>query len=790
MTERQVSGRADDLSSEATALLQAFYTGGEQNRIHYEQAFDPTTAREGYRQLQRWAAPLLEGDAGVLVRNGATGSSWYGVARSEPALRRLSEELVAFVGPSVSNVTGDRADLDPADPVEAAVRAFSQGFALRFEGSDPEIAEAVDRLYRVRERKQHRAPAPTRSAGLVLRAFHMALVAGLPDEASAARRELQERALLSPLNLHFLRVQELSAYARWGDLVGDEPQIPLARLLAVPRPRAVTDALLQAVYHVYLAPHAANPTALAATFEETVAPRFAPLLSARHGLRTVEALRTFMAQAVAESEGELRDDVLTTARHEGLGEDPLLGALAKLVDGAPPDTASLERAEASVLQGAYGRAFDMAQRLEPSLRRTRVLIQCAYEVPSTEVAAAALAAVHDLPEPEQALLFESRFARDAYEQITGTGGDTDPSDVEEADAEVHDVVPTSWGEWIEAVLDGSLPHGRAVRLAETGGREWSPAALSEQGTGPEGLATALEDAATSAGAWTTVQHALPHLLESLQRDPQFPRPSFYGLYHRLLACVAATPHPGDSDLAVFADLAATVLRGPLDPSGYRTVVDGGVDLWEHAASTRRLDWVLDMLELLAVHAVPDRRGATAFRRRRRRRVSAPPGAYGRRPTGPPRAVGAGNRSAGTRRGPRTGPTRRPRYRPLCPPLWASNCDIHPRGERRGPGQGPPSRAVPRRDGRRRARHRLLRPSFSSCPHRRSLRDRCEQRHPRRYRLHPPAPYEPSGVPHRQGERQHAHSAPPASGGRSTVTVRSSRRVIGPGRTMPSWGQRD
>ena len=56
---------------------------------------------------------------------------WYALAFDERQGRELAEELAAFVGPSFSTFTGSRADLDPADAIDAAVATLTAGNAFR-----------------------------------------------------------------------------------------------------------------------------------------------------------------------------------------------------------------------------------------------------------------------------------------------------------------------------------------------------------------------------------------------------------------------------------------------------------------------------------------------------------------------------------------------------------------------------------------------------------------------------------------------------------------------------------
>ena len=116
------------------------------------------------------------------------GVDWYGIAQSDRQLRRLSEELMAFVGPTYSTFRGQRAQLNLQDPVESAVYEFTGGAAVKFCGNETDgrataVWEALERMRRVSERRVKRIAELPRPTGRVLRDFYMALQAG--DRPSA-----------------------------------------------------------------------------------------------------------------------------------------------------------------------------------------------------------------------------------------------------------------------------------------------------------------------------------------------------------------------------------------------------------------------------------------------------------------------------------------------------------------------------------------------------------------------------------------------------------------------------
>lgn len=103
---------------------------------------------------------------------------WYAIALSERQLRRLSEELMAFIGPTYSTFRGQRAQLNPQDPIELAVYEFTGGAAVKLCGQATDVWEALEQMRRVSERRVKRVADIPRPTGRVLRDFYMALQAG------------------------------------------------------------------------------------------------------------------------------------------------------------------------------------------------------------------------------------------------------------------------------------------------------------------------------------------------------------------------------------------------------------------------------------------------------------------------------------------------------------------------------------------------------------------------------------------------------------------------------------
>ena len=161
---------------------------------------------------------------------------WYALAFDERQGRELAEELAAFVGPSFSTFTGSRADLDPADAIDAAVATLTAGnaFRLRVLTTSSErrqvrgpIRGPATFLGTTAIPHPHRGPpGRTNSPGLRTRPSSPGRnrVSGLPRGTPAAR-------ILGADNLAFLKIQRFAALRRYREIIDlDEFQtVPLCR---------------------------------------------------------------------------------------------------------------------------------------------------------------------------------------------------------------------------------------------------------------------------------------------------------------------------------------------------------------------------------------------------------------------------------------------------------------------------------------------------------------------------------------------------------------------------------
>lgn len=593
-----------------TQLFLEQFFGGE-NRIELKDV----EARSGasWARLAPWVAPLrLSSPQPTLLpcwrRSGPRAGQvdWYALVFSERQLRGFSEELLAFVGPTYSTFRGHHAPLAPADPVEAAVLAFTGGRGFRFRAglSKEEGAamwNALERWRSVRGRRRERSPEVPRTTWRLLRDFQMALRAGQPDLAEGHVRVLESESRLDARNLLFLRVQLLAESGRWTELLS-LPELP--DLLRVRYPAPVAQALIQAVYRTRLAGHevASDPSGAVATFRRDILPQFGALYASMRGLRSPEALASFMLAALAGDppDRRLSVEVLQIAHSEGLAGG-FVDVLATLLPAPAPEPAAdpLSLAIEAVLDSDYDAALTYAQEAPPGLRRTRILFDCARALGTVRAEAAAVLALDELPEADRTAFLAIPLNREFHARLAGSAAGV------AASLGGAEAVPAGWPAWVRRLnTDPAWSRARALQVAQQGALEWSVAALRADPLAIEELVTGLQ-ATRLPEPDETLHLVLPSLIAYLQRDGDTPSREFAPLYEAVIELLVMGTAGGEEDRALFFDLTAALLALGTTPERYRSIVGEAVALWDRYHAPATLTWALDYLDLLIAHPCPD-----------------------------------------------------------------------------------------------------------------------------------------------------------------------------------------
>jgi hypothetical protein len=536
---------------------------------------------------------------------------WYGLAFDDRQMNALGESLIAFIGPSYTTFRGQAARLDRNDPIDQAVDDLTAGRAYKFQGADPsEIWRALARMRKVWERRGTRERATPAPVGRVLRDFYMALNAGDASAAEAALTDLREHYHLDGVNLLYLRVQLLASFRRWADLLA-LPEIP--DLLRLRRPVAVTEALLRAVYHMNLAlfEDPPNPAGAAAAFRNEVASRFSFLLASRAGMRSPEAAKVFMLQAVSKAPPDLllRDELLAIADLEAndLAYLKQIAALAGPAAASVPEGNPLALADEAARASDFDRAFTLATSAPRSLAQARLLCECAFELGTLEARAEAINAVSGLSDADRAEFLTRRVNQQLWDSLQeDVSTDTEPAEAREPRS-----VPTDWRSWLD-YLDMHDGRNGAREIARRGADEWSVTEFLSQAGAAEQLAAKLASN-RSQSAEHVLRDCLPHLLAFFQKDPAWPNPALKAVYRHLIDLLFYSTEGGRADLVLWNDLLEAALTlGTANATEYRDLITYLSELWARFAAPATLDWAIDAVAILILHPCVDTMARRSF----------------------------------------------------------------------------------------------------------------------------------------------------------------------------------
>ena len=191
---------------------------------------------------------------------------WYAVVPTALAWRRLRPLLMAHAGPTVTTFTGRPTELDPANPAERMLLEAGAAAAAKLAsppGSAGLAARALSRLAAALKRSPSDVMRPPLSTPALLAELDMHLAAA--DRAGAARclDVLHREWRLDVMNLRFVEVRIAAAFREWLPLAAQPWFYDLCR---IPKPPAVAQALLEALWQARLNDVAGDPAELKARF--------------------------------------------------------------------------------------------------------------------------------------------------------------------------------------------------------------------------------------------------------------------------------------------------------------------------------------------------------------------------------------------------------------------------------------------------------------------------------------------------------------------------------------------
>lgn len=546
------------------------------------------------------------------VREDDSRVQWYVLCASARLARVARDELRAFLGPSYSDFEGLPTNLDPSDGVEAAVLSRCGSSAFRLEVPQRDLLNAARErlllLTRLRDERPVRTARRIRAAGRVLRDFEYALIARDAQATAEYIEELRTAGQLGATNLLFLEVRRLASLGQWNAIL----VLPeLGSLLAMARPRRVTEAIVRAVYSVRLQEFEEGARAVEARerFRSELFPLFRDLFRSRAGLSGYEVDASFL---LASSVSDPPRHDLAQAILAGYAEDApgrsYLAALAALVSEPAATQAvadPLIEAQKAFALADVDRAYQLASALPPSFEGCALLLRCARDMGSIPAARIALAIVELLSEADKTRLRGHAVLgriRDGLEEfatppVTSPGARTAAEDV-----------PSSWAAWLRRLLSVD-PWRSAVAVAEAAAREWSLEALLSDGNA---VVETGELILADRPPWgqAALRDALPHLLEFFLSKGADARSK--PLYENLFLAIAVDDQISLPQIAALLRTAEARLQLGVSSGDYGEIVRQLTTTLDAAETPSVADLALDALDVLVSEVCPDARQREEF----------------------------------------------------------------------------------------------------------------------------------------------------------------------------------
>jgi len=563
-----------------TQEMQAAQRFVEQFRALIDFSVFPDEIRQEFDALARTATnERFPGAVLTLPRVGKP-SVYYAVANDAAEWRRLRPLLIAYVGPTLTSFQGWPEPLLPR-AIAAETLLEAAGFhvvARLVPGEDPKVQlitrRSLQRLVTMVLTAPTTTSAVPQSTDRLLAHFSDCLNGNDYARAQQILEQCESELRVDALNLLFLRVRLLSWFGNWQAILA----MPEFRSLChTRRPQAVTAALLEAVYQVWVR-ETGDVAALSVIWTTKMRPAFLSLLqlpivpSASRGVLTLFAL-----EALTVATRQLALETAVLAQADAIPE--LIEAL--IAAGRTGVKSQSEQATAPLLSAA---TLPAAQQALVQAERSNTL----------GTIARALRSIEALTADERAHLLASVPFRSLWQSL---------------EAENHSAPPATWQEWFNRLEAPDFTD--ALQVLTHAVTEW-PAALLQDPVEIADFERALQDVPETSPAVDRLADALPSLVNWALQDPFFPRPNMQPVYDTLLFHLMVGARRSSAVFESASVLIRALLALGLNQSRYRSLLDDCLMLNGEAMSKRTVYWMLDVLEETLLNPCADEEARRAF----------------------------------------------------------------------------------------------------------------------------------------------------------------------------------
>ena len=587
--------------------LEQFFSG--RNALHWDAITNRSAPSLWLEQVDPWMKAFTaqgEGTAIVLpVFDGDGPCQWYGMTTDARSAAMLAQELTAAVGPSYSDFQGQPFNALPDDPIEAAlVKRFGR-FVFRMTPNKPtdrhHIAHALQLYLSLR---RHRPAIPDRTQrpfGRIRADFDRALLVGNEVDAQKLREELIGTGRLNAEQQKYLEIRLLAGLGRQQQLAHDYTLIRSIVELSPP-PQVLAD-ILEALYSTYMAPVESNPDfqSTLAVFRQHILQAFGPLFRERKGLRSLKVLKAFLLYELAQAQPDITrlDDIVANYSADGTDREMVLRWRSTVAAVVPVSQIVDLRESVSKAIGDenYEAALELCFSALPEAFAYSGLLRCALELEDAEVSSRVLEAIAAAPDAVRNAWTKRELAR--LQQLQETPALAAPRTRPETD----------WLSWVEYVQAGNYDRP-PLQILEDAIARWNVETYASDPQVCRQLADKIGNA--SGEAEQVFRNAFAHLAEFFaDRQAQSVR-SFIPIYLMLIRAVAWNGAVSANELELASGLMQALIDAGPVTQDYTEALDAYAEILAANNAPSNIDWALNAVEMLALHASPDKESRLRF----------------------------------------------------------------------------------------------------------------------------------------------------------------------------------
>ena len=589
------------------AWLKAFF--GEGNAVRWPDLIAGTVRPHWAQHILPWLRFLNESSSQrplvlpVFSEQGPV--RWYGLADGSSGLAQLTEEIQAFVGTAFSDSVASSVELVDADPIEFALKGRFGARALKFSARADAPAGALEQQIALYAKTLGRRPATSgrgrRPFGNIRADFDSAVLAGNASHASALIEELSGTGRLTADQRICLEIRRLAGLGHVDELARNDALV--RTVMDMPLPAQTLTDLIGALFQTYIAPSINSDTKPAESidiFRARITKKYAPLFRERKGIRESDVLKSFLLfEAGLESPDLGRCESIVSAFPDGADEkiwaeelrawvfDSSAGKFGDPKSGGP----SIEiQAKLAIGDEDYDRAATLCVSLLPRLTGFQMLLRCGVQSESSILATRIEDLVAHAPVEVKAQ-FDERDRRRLEQLNLLTRRNQQPA---------RNVIWTSWASWVERDRP-SLSESQELLKAAT--KSWRPDEYALRPEMCDALATIIGNASRDVAS--IFRLAFPDIVDFFVDRPESPCNAFVPIYIVLVKVLGWSGAATNDELQILASVLQALVQSAPSTGNYSESIGDVSEVFRENKSPNRIDWALDLCEMLAIFPCPD-----------------------------------------------------------------------------------------------------------------------------------------------------------------------------------------